>query len=145
MRLKLTIEPRPVSTWGVTLASRLPKDEWDEIRQRVYREADYRCQVCGSNNRKLNCHELWGFDDRKLIQKFVGFECCCELCHDVHHFGRSKETRSSTYIDKLIGHWCKVNKLTRADFLVYEKQIFELNKKRADKPYIVKVGRRILV
>lgn len=145
MRLKLRIEPIPISTWGISLANRLPKPEWDEIRQQKYRDANYRCEVCGAVNRTLHCHEVWIFDERRFIQKLARFECCCELCHDVHHFGRSKETRALSYVDRLIGHWCKVNKRTRADFLNYEREIFDLNRKRADRQYIVKVGKRILV
>lgn len=145
MRLRLRIEPIPASTWGLSLASRLPKEEWDKIRYEVYRDADYQCEICESVNKTLHCHERWTFDDKKFIQRLVGFECCCELCHDVHHFGRSRATRSHSYIDRLIGHWCKVNKKTRKDFVIYEKEISLLNRKRADRQYIVKVGRRILV
>jgi len=145
VRLKLKIEPRPVSTWGITLANRLPRKEWDDIRQQVYREADYTCRVCGTNTSKLHCHELWIFDDRRRIQRLVGFQCLCELCHDVKHFGRSKQVYSRKYVDKLVRHWCKVNKKTRRDFNIYEKKILELNRKRADRQYIVKVGRRVLV
>ena len=144
MRLKLRIEPKPVSTWGVTLASRLPREEWNDLRQKVYRNADYTCEICGATNRTLHCHEVWAFDEKRLIQKLVRLECCCELCHDVHHFGRSHETKSHSYIDRLIGHWCKVNKKTRADFMRYENEIRVLNKKRANKQYIVKVGRKTL-
>ena len=145
MRLKLRIEPIPASTWGLSLANRLPEKEWDVIRTKVYRDANYQCEICGATNRTLYCHEVWGFKENKQIQFLRGFECCCDLCSDVHHFGRSKATRASSYIDRLIGHWCRVNKKTRVDFMEYENEIFTLNKKRADKQYIVKVGRRILV
>lgn len=144
MRLKLTIEPRPVSTWGITLASRLSKSEWDEIRSGVYRDADYKCQICSSNSGPLHAHEVWRFEDRKRIQRLVGFLCLCRLCHDVKHFGRSSEVYKRDYIEKLISHWCQVNGKTRGDFQVYLQIIFEQNKRRADKFYIVKVGRRIL-
>ena len=145
MRLKLRIEPIPASVWGLSLSNRLPEEEWDEIRRKVYRDADYQCQICGATNRTLHCHEVWIFDDRESIQRLAGFECCCELCHDVHHMGRTKEVKSSSYIERCIGHWCRVNKKTRADFMIYEKEIFALNRKRADRQYIVKVGKRILV
>lgn len=145
MRLKLEIQPIPISSWGISLASRLPQKEWDEIRHENYRDADYTCVICGATNRTLNCHEVWKFDDRRRIQRLVELECCCNLCHDVHHFGRSKETKSKAYVDRLIGHWCKVNKKTRRDFALYLREIFEINKKRADRIYTIKVGRRILI
>lgn len=145
MRLKLVVESIPISTWGVTLASRLPRKEWDEIRQRVYREANYTCQICGNINDTLFCHEQWKWDDRRKIQKLVGFECCCKLCSDVHHFGRSTQVYGKAYVEKLISHWCKVNDRKREDFILSERKRFELNKRRANIFYVVKVGRRILV
>lgn len=142
--MKLEIAPIPISTWGVSLSNRLPKKEWDELRQKVYRGANYTCEICGATNRTLHCHEKWVFDDKKRIQRLKRFECCCDLCHDVHHFGRSKETRSASYVRKLVKHWCKINSKTEKDFMRYESEIYALNKKRADRFYIVKVGRRTL-
>lgn len=144
MKLKLRIEPVPVSTWGKSLANRLPKREWDGIRSHEYRRADYKCEVCDNVNETLHCHEKWKFDDKQKIQRFAGFEVCCESCHNVHHFGRSKETYNKDYIEKLIRHWCKVNKKRRGDFQAHEQEVFEMNRKRANKYYVVKVGRKIL-
>jgi len=144
-RLKLAIEPKPISTWGITLASRLSRKEWDDIRTKCYRLADYTCQVCGAAGGKLHCHECWNFDDKKNIQRLASFQCLCELCHDVKHFGRSSQVYDKAYVGKLASHWCKVNKMTEQDFRDYEIQIRQMNKKRADKFYVVKVGRKTLV
>lgn len=145
MRLKLRIEPIPNFTWGISLANKLPPKEWADLRQKVYRAADYKCEICGADNRSLHCHEVWEFDDVRRIQKLIRLECCCEFCHYVHHFGRSFVVKSASYVDRLIGHWCRVNKRTRGDFAVYMALIKGLNKERADKQYLVKIGRRILV
>jgi len=145
VRLRLEIQSIPISTWGISLANRLPKDEWDKIRQEVYKDADYKCEVCGNTDDTLNCHELWRHEDKKKIQRLVGFESCCGLCHNVHHMGRSKEVYGKDYVEELIKHWCRINKKTKRQFVLYEKEIFELNKKRANIFYQVRVGRRILV
>lgn len=145
LRLRLTIEPRPISTWGITLASRLPKQEWDDLRTRVYREAGYQCVICEDGNSRLFCHEVWGFDNRRLIQKLIGLQCLCEMCSDVKHFGRSSQVHNKKYVEELIKHWCRVNGKSRRDFNLYLRQIFEINKKRVNKFYIVKVGRKILM
>ncbi len=144
MRLKLEIEPRPISTWGITLASRLPKQEWDDLRAKVYRAAGYKCEICKDGDSTLNCHEVWGFKEDKRIQFLIKCQAICTLCHDVKHFGRSNGVYKKTYVETLISHWCKINKRTKADFQIYLKEIFRLNKKRADRFYIVKVGHRIL-
>ena len=144
MRLKLAIEPVPVSTWGKSLANLLPKKEWDKIRHESYKEANYECEVCGEVNLTLHCHEKWIWNNRSRIQRLVGIEVCCELCHSVHHFGRSQEVRSKQYVERLVAHWCKINEKTKRDFKLHQLQIFEINKKRANIYYQVKVGRRIL-
>lgn len=140
----MTVEPRPTATWGVTLANRLPSKDWNEIRQEVYRNAGYRCQICGNSRVKMHCHEVWKFHDQKKIQRLSGFLCLCELCHDVKHFGRSVHVYRESYLKKLIEHWCKVNNKNKTDWEVYQREVRELSKKRADKDYIVKIGREIL-
>lgn len=142
--LRLEIQPIPVSSWGKSLANRLDKSDWNEIRFRVYREANYKCQICKGGKDTLHCHELWAFNDKAKIQRLVGFECCCQLCHDVHHFGRSTQVYPADYVKRLIEHWCKVNGKTKSQFLAYERRIAERNRKRANIYYLVKVGRRIL-
>lgn len=142
MRLKLKIEPIPICNWGISLSSRVSIEEWEEIRYGCYRKNDYTCEICGSPGH--NCHEVWGYDDSKLIQRLVALECLCDLCHDVHHFGRCEQTKSKTYLDKLEKHWCKINRKTVRDFNAYRQELFEMSKYRADKFYIIKIGRRIL-
>jgi len=145
MRLKLEIQPIPASTWGVSLANRLKPKEWNEIRHKKYFDANYTCEICGETKLPLHCHEVWVFDDKRRLQKLAKLECCCEMCHNVHHYGRSKMVYKPTYVKRLIVHWCTINGRTPQQFALYERQIFEKNKKRADKFYQVKIGRRILV
>lgn len=144
MKLVLQIEPRPSSTWGITLATLLPKKEWDQIRHECYRIADYECVICGSTEGPLHAHEVWGFDDRRKIQKLVDVECLCKRCHDVKHFGRSTMVYSRNYQAELIAHWCKVNSKTRQNFEAHLAEIKEMSRKRANYYYIVKVGRNQL-
>jgi hypothetical protein len=144
VRLKLEIEPRPSSTWGITLANRLPYTEWKEISDEVKLKADYTCEICGSVNGVMHCHEVWKFDDRSKIQHLAGCLCLCVRCHDVKHFGRSTQVYKHDYQEKLIEHWCRVNRASRDEFKLHLASIRSINIKRADKHYIVKVGRRIL-
>jgi hypothetical protein len=140
-KLKLAIEPRPSSTWGVTLASLLPRDHWKELRFQVYREANYTCSICGAKHLPIHAHEVWAFDDRKKLQKLADVICVCTMCHNVIHFGRSSQVYPKNYIKELVEHWCKVNRRTKEDFLKYQQDIKRLNIKRANTYYTVKVGR----
>ncbi len=143
-KLKLEIEPRPASTWGVTLANILPRKEWAELARQCKWEADYTCVICKADGTKMHAHEVWEFDDKKKIQRLIDIQCCCVLCHDVHHFGRSSQVYSLRYQEQLIRHWCKVNKLTKADFQRHLQVIHTISKKRTRFHYQVKVGRQHL-
>lgn len=144
-KLKLELEPVPASSWGISLANKLPKKEWDRLRREAYQAANYQCMICGALGSRLNAHERWVFNDKKRVQQLKELVCCCDLCHDVCHFGRSLQVYSKQYVAKLVRHWCTVNGRSVKDFKVHELETRELNRKRADKFYTVKVGRKVLI
>jgi hypothetical protein len=127
----------------LSLANKLPSDEWDLIRRECYKIAGYRCEICHASG-EMNAHEKWIFDDKKLLQIFNGVECCCTMCHDTHHFGRSLIVYDSPRIERIIRHWCRVNKLMFADFQRHRAEVFAIYAQRANKQYTVMVGKRIL-
>ena len=144
MRLKLEIEPMPIGSWGRSLANLLDREKWDKIRHGCYEDAGHRCSICGEVDQQLNCHEKWQYDDKKKIQRLAGLECCCTICHDVHHFGRATQVKTKKYLERLVRHWCEVNGKTRQDFIIHQNEVFAVHKKRANIYYVVKVGRRVL-
>ena len=143
-KLKLALEPRPISTWGITLASRLPPGVWDTVRRKVFRAANFTCEICSEDAQQLHCHEEWDFNERKKVQQLVALRCVCKTCHDVIHFGRSKHVYNKTYVEALIQHWCKVNKKTRSDFERHLEETHRISKRRANKQYVVVAGDMIL-
>ena len=148
MRLKLTIDPIPISSWGVSLSNKLDKKEWDKIRHEVYQEADYTCEICGQINETLYAHERWVFRKTSRttgLQRLAGLVCLCKTCHDCTHLGRSIEVYDKGYVEGLMRHMEKVNGMSRPQLLVYIDKIKKLNYKRADVFWKVIVGRRILV
>lgn len=142
--LRLEIEPIPFSSWGMSLANKLPPEEWKELRDYTFKISNYKCQICQATMRPLHCHEVWEFNDREKIQKLKALECLCEMCHNVKHLGYSKSQYPKKYIDQLIEHWCRVNKKTLKDFEVYENKIWKQNRRRQKNFYLVKVGNRLL-
>jgi len=86
---KLTIELVPQSTWKQNLRSLVSKSDWDKLRRHCYKEAEYRCEVCGGVGSKhpTECHEIWSFDDEKKIQTLTGLVALCPSCHLVKHIG----------------------------------------------------------
>lgn len=87
--MKLTIELVPKSSWQQNVRSALPKSEWDRIRKETYRNAGYRCEICGGvgESHPVECHEIWEYDDERNIQRLSGFIALCPDCHRCKHIG----------------------------------------------------------
>lgn len=92
---KLTIELVPATCWFSNVRSELPKKEWDRLRKESYAAANYKCEICEGSGLKqgykhpLECHEIWEYDDEKLIQTLKGLISLCPQCHQVKHMGRT--------------------------------------------------------
>jgi hypothetical protein len=86
---KLTIELVPKSCWFSNVRDHVSKEQWNKIRQKIYRNADYVCQVCGRGDEKghLECHEIWQYDDNNFLQKLTGLIALCSNCHMVKYIG----------------------------------------------------------
>jgi len=109
---KLTIELIPSTAWGKNVRSVVSEKDWQQIRTSIYRRANYRCEVCGSDRTGLQCHEVWEFIDTtngRHIQKLVGLVCLCVPCHQVKHFGRTTSVGREREARK---HLARVNSWT---------------------------------
>lgn len=126
--MKLEIDLVPATSWYKNLRDLLPRSVWDRTRVKAYADSGYRCAICGAKA-KLNCHEIWEYDDEKHIQKLKGFIALCHLCHDVKHFGRTQivaqQRRDYEYIEQVILHFAKVNNCNRDEFTKHQKKAFE--------------------
>lgn len=114
---KLTIELVPATTWWSNLRKLLPKSEWDKLRKKVYADYSYKCGICGTKGR-LNCHEIWEYDDQNHVQRLAGFIALCDLCHHVKHIGLAGIRASEGKLDfeTVIQHYLKVNDCSRETF-----------------------------
>lgn len=144
-KLKLTLELVPVSTWGQSLAQLLPQPVWDTVRREVYSNAGYQCEVCDTRGVVLHAHEIWEYDDRKRVQKLVGFICLCEDCHAIKHWGRTTAMANAgklprDYVEELKKHFCKVNNCSRDDFENHVVQSMAMSHKRNRKIYKIDWG-----
>ncbi len=144
MRKKIEILSIPQSSWGVSLANLLPKEDWDKVRKKVFKGAGYKCEVCGNTDEELHCHEVWEF--KYSEQRLIRFDCLCKLCHDsTHFFGTTQRYKNKPeYIEKVMKHLETINCLTRKQLLACINTRKEINKKRAKKTYKITVGKWVL-
>lgn len=127
---KLTIELVPKSCWFSNVRSEVTKDEWDKIRKTVYKEADYKCEICGGkgNQHPVECHEIFSYDDENKIQKLERMVALCPNCHKVKHYGLW-ELKGMAHIVKK--HLMKVNGWNKKDAEEYIAGCFELWSQRS--------------
>jgi len=141
----LEIEPVPELNWHISLANLLPKPVWDKLRREVYTKFNYTCCICGRTDTRVNCHEKWLYDDMKKIQKLQGFQCLCDDCHNIKHWGRTvalahKGELSINYLSLLTNHFCKINGCSISQFMEHKVVVGNLHQKRSKKRYKVDFG-----
>ncbi len=130
--MKLEIELVPKTAWYSNLRTNIPKKEWDKIKDHSYSDANQKCAVCGKCGR-LNCHEIWEYDDNKHIQKLKGFIALCNDCHMIKHIGFAniQASRRLLDMDKLIEHFMKVNNVDRKIFNKHYEESFKIWRERS--------------
>jgi hypothetical protein len=88
---KLSLSPKlplnliPATSWWKNVRSKIPKSQWDTIRKKVYQQANYTCEICQAKNTRLDCNEVWDYQNNKQI--LIKLEAICRPCHLTQHMG----------------------------------------------------------
>lgn len=94
------------------------KEQWDVVRQEVYKASNYHCVACGvakTDAKKfkwLEAHEYYNIDYYKGRVKIESLQPLCHYCHNFIHSGRlamivGKEKSKEEVID-ILEHGLKV-------------------------------------
>jgi hypothetical protein len=144
--MKLTIELIPETVFYKNLRTALidkgKQDIWDKIRHKAYSDANYTCSICGEKTDRLECHEIWEYDDKNSTQTLKGFHALCNWCHHCKHMGMANilHQQGKLDINKVISHFAKVNGLSidQADSEI--KKAFEVWHERSKKQWKQNLG-----
>jgi hypothetical protein len=130
--LKLKIDLVPETCWHKNLRKQMRQSQWDKLRKKVYGDQGNVCGICGAKG-KLNCHEFWNYDEKRLIQKLMGFQAVCKMCHLVTHFGLTEILGAQGHLDveAVIKHFMKVNRVNRAVFESHKTEAFRAWRERS--------------
>lgn len=141
-QLKLIIELVPSTSWYDNLRKVIPKVEWDKLRKQVYAKYGHKCGICGTDSGRLNCHEIWEYDDHNHEQRLIGFIALCDLCHHVKHIGLAGILASEGKLDydKVVQHFTKVNGCDRRTFEEHKEQAFAQWRERSGYEWKVDLG-----
>ncbi len=140
-KLKLRIELVPSTSWYNNLRTVLSQHDWDKIRKKAYVNYGHRCGIC-RNRGKLNCHEIWDYDDNNYIQKLVGFITLCTLCHHIKHIGLAQILASEGKLEykEIIKHFMKVNNCDDKAFKEHKESAFNDWEKRSKHQWTLDLG-----
>lgn len=130
---KLLIELVPKTCLFSNVRTLLPKF-WTKLRQNSYTKAKNRCEICKETGKEqgykhnVECHEIWEYDDVKLVQRLIGLISLCPGCHQVKHFGRTSAVGKQKEAFKRLE---KVNNWTHKECLDHLAEITSLNMYRS--------------
>jgi len=127
---RLSVELIPEPTWFRNARSLLPKEDWDVLRRAVYREAGYRCEICGGQGTEypVAAHEVWEFDDERHIQRLVRLIALCPPCHEVKHIGLAGVMDRD---EEAMAHLMEVNRWSRRRAEAHVDRAWDLWERRS--------------
>jgi hypothetical protein len=131
---RLTVELVPKTSWYHNVRALVDEPSWDRIRRQVYRQADYRCEVCGGRGPEhpVECHEVWRYDDRTRAQLLVRMIALCPACHQVKHLGFANVKGKGA---QARAHLARVNGWTLAQADAYIGESFRVWAHRSRGPW----------
>lgn len=129
--LRLSIELVPSTAWFNNLRNMVGTDKWDIIRKKCYKEAGYRCEICGGRGSKwpVECHEKWLFNEENHRIELQGLIALCPSCHEVKHMGLAM-TRGR--YDEARQHFMKINKLNAVEADRHISAAFSVYQRRSE-------------
>ena len=133
-KILLSVELVPSTCHYSNVRTTLKTEDWDKIRHISYENAGNKCEICGQTGieqgykHKVECHEIWKYNDNKKIQKLVGLISLCPTCHQVKHIGRAfyigKQPEAFKQLEK-------VNGWNHKQIVEHVAKAFEINHERS--------------
>lgn len=141
--MKLTVELVPKSSWYSNVRSNVSKAEWDRLRHKSYEQAGHVCEICGDvgtnqgYRHKLECHEIWDYDDINFKQTLIGLISLCPHCHTAKHPGLATiNGKLGIVVEQLM----TVNDMTAKDAEEYLNEAFDIWRKRNKNNYTLDIS-----
>lgn len=133
---RLTIELVPSTCWWSNVRTLVAPGVWERLRRATAHAAGHRCEICGGRGRRhpVECHEVWEYDDTRMVQRLERLIALCPSCHEVKHFGLA-ETRGRR--GAALVHLARVNGWSAADAETYVEAAFEQWASRSRREWIL--------
>lgn len=116
------VELVPKTCFFTNVRSQVSGEAWDWLRRETYKQANHRCEGCGTKGR-MEAHEIWHYDDVNHIQKLHGLSAYCNLCHLSHHLGYASVKGKLPEVKK---HLTKIHQWSALETDLYIEGVFEI-------------------
>ena len=88
----LFVDLVPASCWFTNVRSCVSQADWERLRRMIIARAGDRCEVCRvredrDDERWLEAHERWDYDEKSQVQTLKRIICLCTDCHRTTHYG----------------------------------------------------------
>jgi len=134
--IKLSVELVPSSCWFSNVRSEVSAATWKKLRQQTLEAASHSCEVCG-DSKKLECHEIFNYDDANHTQTLVRLQCLCKACHSVKHLGLAfAQNREQPALRRL----ARLNSWSSAKTDAYVQRVFALWQERSTHEWRLDLG-----
>ncbi len=137
--IKLTIELVPSSCWYSNVRSQVTPTEWDRLKRIASDAAGGRCEICKGRGPKwpVECHEVWDYNDKTLVQKLVRMTALCPACHEVKHIGLAGKRGR---MQEATEHLMKVNEWDERTAQKYISKSFEIWARRSEEEWTLDIS-----
>lgn len=90
----LFVDLVPSTCWFTNVRSCVSQGDWERLRRMVIKRAGGRCEICRvgedrEDQRWMEAHERWDFDEARGVQTLKRIICLCTDCHQTTHYGRT--------------------------------------------------------
>ena len=133
----------PAPLWGRSAYRMLGgRVAWTKrIRPDALAKSGNRCDICGSAEGRLICHDKWQYDDKVATATLVGFEIHCTNCDAVTHIGLAANLGNrEEVVMSAVAHLCKVNRCSEDEAVEILFAAMDLWNKRSQKKWKIKVA-----
>ena len=132
---ELYIDMIPKTSYFKNVRSCFSVNDWDIIRNHIYKRTENRCECCGAKRSKyLEAHERWIYDFETKTQKLIRIIALCKLCHQATHYGHSKMKKD---IIKINEHIKKIRKINDEELKKHIEDAYEIWKERNKIKWII--------
>ena len=120
----LTVDLVPKTCWCHNVRSEVSPAQWDILRKQCYRNADYKCEICGGTGPDwpVECHEVWEYNDKSRTQILRRLIALCPSCHQVKHIGLAGIQGN---YDIAVDHIMSVNNWNRHEAEMHINEAFD--------------------